>query len=98
MKKIIIFLTTIMTVVGGITTANSQSARSESPTQHATQLVQKKKPGRHILNGHQGVKERRKGYRRHSDGYWYPPGAFADKSRGKDNLRDRKSLSKRDLR
>lgn len=97
MKKIIAYLS-IMMAVGAITTANAQTGRSASSTQPGTQSVQKKKPVRHILNGHQGVKERRKGYRRHSDGYWYPPAAFADVQREKDNSRDRKNVSKPDLR
>lgn len=97
MKKIIVYLTTIMIVVGGITTANAQSARSNPPTQPGIQLVQKKTL-RHILNGHQGVKERRKGYRRHSDGYWYPPAAFAEVPSGKDKKRDRKSVPRPDQR
>ncbi|QND52243.1 hypothetical protein HB779_10220 [Phyllobacterium sp. 628] len=27
-------------------------------------------------NGYRGYREHRRGYRRHSDGYWYPLGAF----------------------
>ncbi|WP_371741229.1 BA14K family protein [Agrobacterium sp. OT33] len=34
-------------------------------------------PPRHgWYNGHQGYREQRRGYRRHSDGWWYPPTAF----------------------
>lgn len=66
--------------LGGISTANAQtSSRTDRPTKPAVQLVQKKDAGRHMLNGHLGMKDRRKGYKRHSDGYWYPSAAFADK-------------------
>ncbi len=29
------------------------------------------------LHGHRGYREWRQGYRRHDDGWWYPPAAFA---------------------
>ncbi|MBP2551704.1 hypothetical protein J2858_004646 [Neorhizobium galegae] len=67
-------------ILGGISTANAQtSSRTDRPTKPVAQLDKKKDAGRHMLNGHLGMKDRRKGYRRHSDGYWYPSAAFADK-------------------
>lgn len=32
--------------------------------------------GRHQWRGHRGYRERRAGYRRHNDGWWYPLAAF----------------------
>ena len=37
MIKIIAYLTIIMIAAGGITTANAQTSRPESPTQHLTE-------------------------------------------------------------
>ncbi|MFN3720062.1 MAG: hypothetical protein ACK4UW_14270 [Rhizobium rhizophilum] len=83
--------------LAGISTANAQTGpvRSAKP---GIQLVQKKEAGRRMLDGHPGMKERRKGYRRHSDGYWYPPAAFAVEGRGKKQSRDDRRLPQPDRR
>lgn len=77
----------------GISTADAQMRATERLTTPDVQLVQKKEGGRHMLNGQRGMKERRKGYRRHSDGYWYPPAAFAAKASGNNRPRDNKRMS-----
>jgi len=89
--KISVYLTAGLIGVfalGGITSANAQPSRSDTVKRPGPHLVQKKETVRHMLNGHRGMKERRQGYRRHSDGYWYPPAAFAPQARGKTNSRN----------
>lgn len=78
----------------GISTADAQMRATERLTTPDVQLVQKKEGGRHMLNGQRGVKERRKGYRRHSDGYWYPPAAFAAKASAKNRPHDSRKIPK----
>ncbi len=69
-------------VLTGISTAtaNAQMMGAKPLSKGDVQLVQKQQGKQHMLKGHRGMKERRQGYRRHSDGYWYPPAAFASEA------------------
>ncbi|KQQ35236.1 hypothetical protein ASG19_16045 [Rhizobium sp. Leaf306] len=67
-------------VLTGISTANAQMMGAKPLSRGDVQLVQKQQGKQHMLKGHRGMKERRQGYRRHSDGYWYPPAAFASEA------------------
>ncbi|SEH26891.1 hypothetical protein SAMN03159407_3189 [Rhizobium sp. NFR12] len=60
-------------VLTGISTANAQMMGAKPLSRGDVQLVQKQQGKQHMLKGHRGMKERRQGYRRHSDGYWYRP-------------------------
>ncbi|MFN7090284.1 MAG: hypothetical protein ACK4P4_07015, partial [Allorhizobium sp.] len=60
--------------------------------------VQTRDNKQHVLKGHRGVREQRKGYRRHSDGYWYPAAAFAKSTPGKRPTQDRRAPSERERR
>jgi hypothetical protein len=71
----------------GISTANAQMTGAKPSARADVQFVQKKEGKQHTLKGHRGMKERRQGYKRHSDGYWYPPAAFASEAPKKNRQR-----------
>jgi hypothetical protein len=50
----------------------SQPARAESPIEQAKVILKYK-----TWRGHRGYRHARPGYRRNSDGFWYPRAAFS---------------------
>ena len=98
--KIYAHLTACMIAIAalaGPTSASAQhpgvSNRGEPNLHH----VQARDNKQRVLKGHRGVREQRKGYRRHSDGYWYPAAAFA-KSTEKRSTQDRRAPAERERR
>jgi len=51
--------------------ATSQPAQAVSQIEQAQVTIKYK-----TWHGHRGYRDRRAGYRRHTDGYWYPRAAF----------------------
>jgi hypothetical protein len=79
MRKTSTFLATALGTVFVISSVLPVQAFPNAPprveTSSPIQLAQVKVKVK-VWRGHRGYRERRRGYRRHIDGFWYPPSAF----------------------
>lgn len=86
MKRLVASLLAVATMLAGMGPANAvptMMLRVPAVSQDVT-LAQHRPPRREVRrpgrpgwhNGHRGYRSHRPGYRRHSDGWWYPLAAF----------------------
>ena len=84
MRKTPLALAAALSTVFAISSVLPAQAFPNSPprieTQSPIELVQAKVKVK-IWRGHRGYRYHRRGYRRHTDGFWYPPAAFVVKVR-----------------
>lgn len=83
MKKLAIFALAAATAFAGLTPANALPLAAAPAVKSGSSIVEQvqwrghdRYERRGWYNGHRGYRDYRPGYRRHSDGYWYPLAAL----------------------
>jgi BA14K-like protein. len=80
MKKIAVLAIAAVTAFSGLTPANAMPLVGAKPVASQSSMVEQVQYRGHdrrgFYNGHRGSRQARPGYRRHSDGFWYPLAAL----------------------